>query len=106
MKARMTSRVTVMPRLESGDDTPLKGRRNGHAGQRGGEVPRQQRHVQRHDRRRRRLHLRPIAHCHGRHVRSGPVTTSTPPSPAVNDLRSQSAGSRPPWYRTAEQHML
>ena len=29
MKARMTSRVTVMPRLESGDDRPLKGLRNG-----------------------------------------------------------------------------
>src|ERR1700723_924809 len=29
MKARMTSRVTVMPRLESGDDRPVKGLRNG-----------------------------------------------------------------------------
>ena len=29
MKARMTSRVTVMPRLDQGDDWPAKGRRNG-----------------------------------------------------------------------------
>ena len=29
MKARMTSLVTVMPRLESGDESPEKGRRNG-----------------------------------------------------------------------------
>ena len=29
MKARMTSRVTVMPRLESGEESPAKGRRNG-----------------------------------------------------------------------------
>src|ERR1700722_8088644 len=29
MKARMTSLVTVMPRLESGDDRPVKGLRNG-----------------------------------------------------------------------------
>ena len=29
MKARMTSRVTEMPRLDRGDDSPLKGRRNG-----------------------------------------------------------------------------
>lgn len=29
MKARMTSRVTVMPKLESMDESPAKGRRNG-----------------------------------------------------------------------------
>ena len=29
MKARMTSRVTVMPKLESSDESPAKGRRHG-----------------------------------------------------------------------------
>ena len=29
MKARMTSRVTVMPKLDNGDDWPRKGWRNG-----------------------------------------------------------------------------
>ena len=58
---------------------PGEGTAERHAGQRGGEVRRQQRDVQRHDRRRCRLHLRAISHCHVRCQRSPSRSrTSTP----------------------------
>ena len=104
MKARMTSRVTVMPKFEGTDESPTKGRRHGTRASAAPKCTARRDTSRAADGPRRRLHLRSIPHRHVRLASRGQCATSTlralPPFSSWSDVDYRAELPVGPWRRT------